>query len=116
MLDAWKKDHPILASWIGEASDIPEHPTQRLVAFGSGGVRYELTIDRACTGELFLDLIAANACPVCFARGGHWAWCQCGCSQPPPPTERAPAPAEPEMCCGGTCVRALCTFHGPDKG
>ncbi len=67
-------------------------------------------------GPLIEQPADVAACPVCFARGGHWAWCQCGYSQPPPSTERAPAPVEPEMCCGGTCLRELCDFHGPGKG
>lgn len=25
------------------------------------------------------------------------------------------APPEPEMCCGGTCVRAVCPYHGPSE-
>lgn len=29
-----------------------------------------------------------------------------------PATERS-ADAPSEMCCGGTCVRAVCKFHGP---
>lgn len=33
-----------------------------------------------------------------------------------PDTQLSADPAPPaEMCCGGTCVRAVCTFHGPQS-
>lgn len=36
---------------------------------------------------------------------------------PEPPTEHAqPTTPESEWCCGGTCLRSQCEYHGPDKG
>jgi hypothetical protein len=32
------------------------------------------------------------------------------------PTMPPPAAPEPEMCCGGTCVRAVCFIHGAGNG
>lgn len=32
------------------------------------------------------------------------------------PTMPTPAAPEPEMCCGGTCVRAVCFIHGAGNG
>jgi hypothetical protein len=35
-------------------------------------------------------------------------------SAPAAPPPAAPAASVlPEMCCGGTCVRAVCEYHGP---
>jgi hypothetical protein len=33
---------------------------------------------------------------------------------PEPPTERAPEPPS-EWCCGGTCLRVNCDYHGPNS-
>lgn len=44
--------------------------------------------------------------PSCTTKGYQVAAAE-------PETKRAvPAVQEPEMCCGGTCVRAVCMFHG----
>lgn len=32
------------------------------------------------------------------------------------PTAAPPAASEPEMCCGGMCVRAVCFIHGVGNG
>jgi hypothetical protein len=32
------------------------------------------------------------------------------------PTMPPPAAPEPELCCGGTCVRAVCFIHGAGNG
>jgi hypothetical protein len=63
-------------------------------------------------------------CWECWGLNGHhWPACQSrGYSavgpHPSAPPREAPAPARDpsaplEMCCGGTTVRAVCTFHGP---
>lgn len=48
--------------------------------------------------------------PTCVTRG----YAAIGPHPDAPPVEpsRPPAVTEQEMCCGGTCVRALCPYHG----
>lgn len=62
-------------------------------------------------------------CSECWgSNGNHYRHCATrgysavGPHPDAPPVESAPsapAPAEIEMCCGGTCVRAACAYHGP---
>jgi hypothetical protein len=65
-----------------------------------------------------------RACYECLRTDTHTDWCvsrgysSVGPHPQAPPREAAPPkPAGPgapqEMCCGGTCVRAVCAFHGP---
>ena len=46
---------------------------------------------------------------------GHGSGHAAGCDVFGPATPRVPAvpDAQPEMCCGGTCVRAVCEYHRP---
>lgn len=62
-------------------------------------------------------------CRECSFTDDHAEWCQSrGYASvgphpdaPAPDTARSPAdpPALQEMCCGGSCVRAVCVYHGP---
>jgi hypothetical protein len=51
-------------------------------------------------------------------NGHHWNGCRTrgyfavGPHSAAPDTQRAPSNESLEMCCGGTCVRALCPYHG----
>lgn len=61
----------------------------------------------------------ARPCKECFKTEGHWDWCVgrgysnrgAHPNAPKPEPQPQAAPAELELCCGGTCVRAVCEFH-----
>lgn len=62
-------------------------------------------------------------CHECWGLNGHhWSGCmRRGYANvgphpdaPARDAERPPAQTEQEMCCGGTCVRALCFIHGSE--
>lgn len=62
-------------------------------------------------------------CHECWGLNGHhWNGCKTRGYAAVGPHPNAPAPEEQstvdptallEMCCGGTCVRAVCPYHGP---
>lgn len=62
-------------------------------------------------------------CRECSFTDDHAEWCQSrgyasvGPHPDAPVPDTARSPTDPnaplEMCCGGTCVRAVCFIHGP---